>query len=691
MKTKTFNYFSIAMIMIALLANHVIAQPVVITQWNFDNETLEPNIGSGTATNIGGTTFTWATGNSPAPNRAWNTTTYPLQGTNPGTAGVQFMLSTLGYEDIALDYYHRASGTASRWAQIEYTLDGGNTWIAHDNNNGGISPHDTFYEFSFDLSSVTGANNNANFGIRIVSIFSPFAFDQNETLTYGPNEAYQRANAQSGPPGTGTGTGDYGQAGTWRFDDVTISGVEISTSAPVQLAITSINGGAAVQVNVPFYFTVQTIDVNGVPSNVNQNTQITISKQSGTGTFGGVLSATIPAGSNAATLHDITYNVAESGVSVTASVTSGMSLSPSTSAVFQVLSEADHMEFNNFPENGTINQTITAFTVQALRNDNSIDEYFNGLITLAKASGPGEVYGTLSKFAVNGIATFNDIIFNVAGDYTLSASSSGLTTAESEIISIESLPEGLICHWDFNNETLDPIVGTGTAANVGGTTTAWAAGVPGNPDRGWNTTNYPEQATDSKTAGVEFLTSTSGFQNIQISYFHRHSGTASRHVVLQYTVDGVNWTDFETYANMPYDTFIEHNFDLSSIDGANNNPDFGIRVLSMFSPEPFTDPQSPNTQWEADTAYQGTREDRNYTISGTWRFDEVMFMGDPFGLLMGDANCDGIVNIIDVITATNYLLGQTPQPFCFENADINGDGIIDILDCVGIVNLLLSK
>ena len=367
MKTKTFNYFSIAMVMIALLANHVIAQPVVITQWNFDNETLEPNIGSGTATNIGGTTFTWATGYSPAPNRAWNTTTYPLQGTNSGTAGVQFMLSTLGYEDITLDYYHRASGTASRWAQIEYTLDGGNIWIAHDNNNGGISPHDTFYEFSFDLSSVTGANNNANFGIRIVSIFSPFAFDQNETLTYGPNEAYQRANAQSGPPGTGTGTGDYGQAGTWRFDDITISGVEISTSAPVQLAITSINGGAAVQVNVPFYLTVQAIDVNGVPSNVNQNTQITISKQSGTGTFGGVLSATIPAGSNAATLHDITYNVAESGVSVTASVTSGMSLSPGTSAIFQVLSGADHMEFNNFPENGTINQTIAAFTVQALQ------------------------------------------------------------------------------------------------------------------------------------------------------------------------------------------------------------------------------------------------------------------------------------------------------------------------------------
>ncbi len=690
MKMKTTICTALTLIALVMLISRTDAQTVVITQWNFDSETLVPNIGNGTASNIGGTSFTWAAGYGAAPSRGWNTSTYPAQSTNSGTAGVQFMVSTLGYENIFISFYHRASGTASRWAQFEYTLDGGNTWNIYGNSNGGLSPHDTFYPFSIDMGFLTGANNNPYFGIRIVSIFSPFAFDQNATLFYGPNEAYQRANAQSGPPGTGTGTGDYGPAGTWRFDDITISGIQISTSTPVQLSITSINGGVSPQVNIPFYVTVQSLDMNGVPSNVTQETLITLAKQTGTGELGGVYNAIIPINGNSVTFSGLTYNVAEVGVSITASVVSGMSLTSATSAAFQVVAGATHLVFVNFPTTGNVNQAVSAFAIHALRDDNSLDEYFTGLITLTKATGPGNVSGTLEVTAVNGIANFNDIAFDTQGDYILSASTAGLNPAESQIISIAGIPEGIICYWNFNDETLIPFVGTGTAANVGGTTTAWAAGVTGNPDRGWNTTVYPEQATGSKTAGVEFLTNTSGFQNIQITYFQRHSGTSSRYAILQYTLDGANWTDFEIFTNMPYDTYVEHSFNLSTITGANNNPDFGIRILAIFSPEAFTDPLEPFTQWPANTAYQATREDRNYSPSGTWRFDEVMITGDPVATLPGDANCDSIVNVLDIITTVNYIIGLNPQPFCFENADLNGDEEINILDIVGIVNILMS-
>ena len=84
-------------------------------------------------------------------------------------------------------------------------------------------------------------------------------------------------------------------------------------------------------------------------------------------------------------------------------------------------------------------------------------------------------------------------------------------------------------------------------------------------------------------------------------------------------------------------------------------------------------------------------------------------MGDPTGLnlltgsingtatiipsstiIPGDANCDNAVNAIDVITTVNYILGNNPQPFCFENADVNGDGIINVADVVGTVNIILS-
>ncbi len=56
----------------------------------------------------------------------------------------------------------------------------------------------------------------------------------------------------------------------------------------------------------------------------------------------------------------------------------------------------------------------------------------------------------------------------------------------------------------------------------------------------------------------------------------------------------------------------------------------------------------------------------------------------------GDSNCDGVVNVLDVVVSTNYILGGNPQPFCFINADVNNDGIINILDLVGTVNIILG-
>ncbi len=60
-------------------------------------------------------------------------------------------------------------------------------------------------------------------------------------------------------------------------------------------------------------------------------------------------------------------------------------------------------------------------------------------------------------------------------------------------------------------------------------------------------------------------------------------------------------------------------------------------------------------------------------------------------LLLGDANCDGIVNVIDVIIVVNHIVGNNPQPFCFENADVNADGIINVFDAIGIVNIVLNE
>jgi hypothetical protein len=64
----------------------------------------------------------------------------------------------------------------------------------------------------------------------------------------------------------------------------------------------------------------------------------------------------------------------------------------------------------------------------------------------------------------------------------------------------------------------------------------------------------------------------------------------------------------------------------------------------------------------------------------------------PFtGLIPGDANCDGLVNVLDIIATANYIMGSNPEPFCFDNADVNLDGIIDVLDLVATANIILRK
>ncbi len=62
--------------------------------------------------------------------------------------------------------------------------------------------------------------------------------------------------------------------------------------------------------------------------------------------------------------------------------------------------------------------------------------------------------------------------------------------------------------------------------------------------------------------------------------------------------------------------------------------------------------------------------------------EEIMLEG-----LSGDANGDGIVNVLDVIALVNYYTENEPETFCFANADVNDDGLINVLDVIGTVNI----
>ena len=68
---------------------------------------------------------------------------------------------------------------------------------------------------------------------------------------------------------------------------------------------------------------------------------------------------------------------------------------------------------------------------------------------------------------------------------------------------------------------------------------------------------------------------------------------------------------------------------------------------------------------------------------------KVAWFNEQWTVPVGDVNCDGLVNAVDVTIIYNYLLDgdETYKETC----DINGDGIISAVDITAIYNILLGE
>jgi len=209
-----------------------------------------------------------------------------------------------------------------------------------------------------------------------------------------------------------------------------------------------------------------------------------------------------------------------------------------------------------------------------------------------------------------------------------------LATAASAVIGFgvaSSADAAILALWDFNSNPSDantstgittPAIGAGTASLVGGTTSTFASGdasggstdPASGDDSGWNTSTYPANTTlpgSDKTAGAQYLVSTAGFSGIALRYDLRHSNTSSRFEQVQYTIDGgTSWVDATQFSGPLGDTWFNNRFvDLSSIPAVDNNPNFGVRVVSAADP--------------ASGQYVASNPTSTYSTSGTWRFDMV--------------------------------------------------------------------
>ena len=81
----------------------------------------------------------------------------------------------------------------------------------------------------------------------------------------------------------------------------------------------------------------------------------------------------------------------------------------------------------------------------------------------------------------------------------------------------------------------------------------------------------------------------------------------------------------------------------------------------------------------------------NYGSSGLQYWENITLEGDSScGVVPGDVNGDGTINIIDIVQIANYILDlSTPNYECA--ADINDDGTVNIIDIVQIANFILEN
>ncbi|MBO4813956.1 MAG: dockerin type I repeat-containing protein, partial [Muribaculaceae bacterium] len=56
-----------------------------------------------------------------------------------------------------------------------------------------------------------------------------------------------------------------------------------------------------------------------------------------------------------------------------------------------------------------------------------------------------------------------------------------------------------------------------------------------------------------------------------------------------------------------------------------------------------------------------------------------------------DANEDYSVDVLDVTTIINYIIGKNPSPFNFVNADVNGDNSVNVMDVTALINMILGN
>ncbi len=137
----------------------------------------------------------------------------------------------------------------------------------------------------------------------------------------------------------------------------------------------------------------------------------------------------------------------------------------------------------------------------------------------------------------------------------------------------------------------------------------------GTTGNGWNL------AAPQYTQGAEFDVSTVGYTGITVTANWYSTAKGVRDLQEQYTTDGTTWTNIGTLQVANPNGYVALSIDLTGISAANNDANFGIRLVSAYDP----------TYTASQTYTSATLTSGNPVVynnnSGNWRFGNITFTG----------------------------------------------------------------
>jgi hypothetical protein len=234
----------------------------------------------------------------------------------------------------------------------------------------------------------------------------------------------------------------FNTAGTYTLSisDGSLTGtttatITISPGAASKLVITQTPASGIAGQALGTALTIGVEDAFGNVVTSNTST-VAVTVASGPAAFAGGSTTSLAAVNGVATFGNLIFNTAGS---YTLSVSDG-ALTGATSGSFTVSpSAASTLSLMQTPASGTVNQALSPSLQVAVKDQfGNVITSNTSSIGITMASGPGGFASgsTTSVSAVNGVATFSNLMLNAAGSYTLSVSDGSLTGATTGTITI---------------------------------------------------------------------------------------------------------------------------------------------------------------------------------------------------------------------------------------------------------------